>query len=72
MNQNLNNTLEEQLRLIICDQQNEINSLKSTIKILKTSVKEEQEGKYRAYVKYAKLKTKRNKWQTQNKYTELS
>lgn len=72
MNQNLNNTLEEQLRLIICDQQNEINSLKSTIKILKTSVKEEQEAKYRAYVKYAKLKTKRKKWQTQNKYTELS
>ena len=70
MNQNLNNTLEEQLRTIICDQQNEINSLISTINVLKTSVKEEQAAKYVAYVKYAKLKTKRKKWQTQNKYTE--
>ena len=51
MNQNLNNTLEEQLRLIICEQQNEINSLKSTIKVLKTSVKEEQEAKIEAIAK---------------------
>ena len=56
MNQNLNNTLEEQLRLIICDQQTEIKGLRASISVLEQSVAEEQEAKYRAYIKYADLK----------------
>jgi hypothetical protein len=60
MNQNLNNTLEEQLRLIICDQQTEIKGLRASISVLKQSVAEEQEAKYRAYIKYADLKKEKN------------
>ena len=60
MNQNLNNTLEEQLRLIICDQQTEIKGLRASISILERSVAEEQEGKYRAYIQYVDLKKERN------------
>ena len=60
MNQNLNNTLEEQLRLIICDQQTEIKGLRASISVLEQSVAEEQEAKYRAYIKYADLKKERN------------
>ena len=53
MNQNLNNTLEEQLRLLICDQQTEIKGLRASISVLEQSVAEEQEAKYRASIKYA-------------------
>jgi hypothetical protein len=60
MNQNLNNTLEEQLRLIICDQQTEIKSLRASISVLEQSVAEEQEAKYRAYIKYVDLKKEKN------------
>jgi hypothetical protein len=60
MNQNLNNTLEEQLRLIICDQQTEIKGLRASISVLEQSVAEEQEAKYRAYIKYADLKKEKN------------
>ena len=60
MNQNLNNTLEEQLRLIICDQQNEIKGLRASISVLEQSVAEEQEAKHRAYIKYADLKKEKN------------
>ena len=60
MNQNLNNTLEEQLRLIICDQQTEIKGLRASISILEQSVAEEQEAKYRAYIQYVDLKKERN------------
>ena len=51
----LNDTLEEELRLVICDQLQTINALKSEIDMLKHSVKEEQDGKYRAYVKLSDL-----------------
>ena len=60
MNQNLNNTLEEQIRLIICDQQTEIKGLRASISVLEQSVAEEQEAKYRAYIKYADLKKEKN------------
>ena len=51
----LNDTLEEELRLVICDQLQTINALKSEIDMLKNSVKEEQDGKYRAYVKISDM-----------------
>ena len=55
-----NNTLEEQLREIVCDQQKELNGLRQSIIQLKNMVAEESEAKYRAYVKIADLqKTKR-------------
>ena len=50
-----NDTLEEQLREIICDQQKELNSLRASVTVLENSVAEEQEGKYRAYIKYVDL-----------------
>jgi len=64
-----NDTLEEQLREIICDQQKELNSLRASVTVLENSVAEEQEGKYRAYIKYVDLQ-KEIKWQTKNKYIE--
>lgn len=54
-NINLNNTLEEELRLELCDQLKLINSLKAEIDMLKRSVAEEQDQKYRAYVKISDL-----------------
>lgn len=51
----LNDTVEEELRLVICDQLQTINALRSEIDMLKNSVKEEMDGKYRAYVKLSDL-----------------
>ena len=56
----LNDTLEEEQRVIICNQQKEINSLKQNIKCLQQMVAEETEQKYRAYVKYADLQKELN------------
>jgi len=55
-----NDTLEEQLREIVCDQQKELKSLRASIELLKNSVAEEQEAKYRAYIKYADLQKEYN------------
>ena len=55
-----NDTLEEQLREIVCDQQKELTNLKGQVEILKRTVAEEQEAKYRAYVKYADLQREQN------------
>jgi hypothetical protein len=52
-NTSLNNTLEEELRLMLVQKNNECNLYREEIKILKRSVAEEQEGKYRAYIKTA-------------------
>lgn len=60
-NKTLNNTLEEELREIVCDQLKEINGLKTTIEMLKQTVKEEQDAKYRAYVKISDLQRELNK-----------
>ena len=57
----LNDTLEEQLRHMLVDKNNECNGLKAQIKMLKESVAQEQEAKYRAYVKIADLTQKINK-----------
>jgi hypothetical protein len=54
-NTSLNNTLEEQLRTMLVDKNNECQALKEEIKQLKMMVAEEQEGKYRAYIKFADL-----------------
>ena len=51
----LNNTLEEELRIELIEQLQLINSLKAEIDMLKHSVKEEQDAKYRAYVKISDL-----------------
>jgi chromosome segregation ATPase len=50
-----NNTLEEELRTMLVDKNNECNALKAEVTALKKSVAEEQEGKYRAYIKFADL-----------------
>lgn len=48
-----NDTLEEQLRELICDQLQEINGLKEENKMLKRLVAEETKAKYEAYKKLA-------------------
>jgi len=52
----LNNTLEEELRIMLVDKNNECAALKSHIKLLEQSVAEEQEQKYRLLVENADLK----------------
>lgn len=49
-------TLEEELRIMVADQLQTINGLHKEIELLKKLVAEEQEQKYRAYVKIADLK----------------
>jgi hypothetical protein len=61
-NKTLNNTLEEELREMVCDQLKDINGLKTTIKMLKQTVKEEQDAKYRAYVKISDLQRQLSKF----------
>ena len=56
-----NDTLEEQLRELVCDQQKELNGLRQNIIQLKNMVAEESEAKYRAYVKIADLQ-KARRW----------
>jgi hypothetical protein len=60
MNPTINDTLEEQLREMLCEQQKEIKQLKAEVSCLKRSVAEEQDAKYRAYVKYADLQQEKN------------
>ena len=50
-----NNTLEEELRIILCEQKKEINYLNQNILQLKRMVAEETEAKYRLYIKVADL-----------------
>ena len=50
-----NNTLEEELRIMLVEKNNECNSLKAEIDAHKKIVAEEQEGKYRAYIKFADI-----------------
>tara|TARA_R110002153_G_scaffold194803_2_gene348205 strand:- start:249 stop:440 length:192 start_codon:yes stop_codon:yes gene_type:complete len=52
----LNDTLEEQLRHMLVDKNNECNALRQRIEILEKTVAEEQEAKYRAYVQIADMK----------------
>ena len=54
-NTSLNNTLEEELRIMLVEKNEECNALKEHIKMLKQNIADEQEQKYRAYVKIADL-----------------
>ena len=61
VNKTLNNTLEEELRIQLVDQLKTINALRSEIDMLKETVREEQDQKYRAYVKISDLQRELNK-----------
>lgn len=50
-----NDTLEEELRVMLVDKNNECNALRAKVKILEAIVAEEQEAKYRAYIKIADM-----------------
>ena len=52
-----NNTLEEELRVMLVEKNNECNNLRSRIEMLEKSVAEEQEQKYRALVKASDLQS---------------
>jgi len=54
----LNDTLEEQLRVMLVEKQKECTGLRTEVERLKKMVAEEQEGKYRAYIKFADLQKK--------------
>ena len=51
----LNDTAEEQLRRMLVDKNNECNALRDTIKLLEKNIKDEQDMKYRAWVKISDL-----------------
>lgn len=52
----LNKTLEEELRIMLVEKNNENNNLRAHIKLLEKAVAEEQEQKYRLLVENADLK----------------
>lgn len=52
----LNKTLEEELRIMLVEKNNESNNLRAHIKLLEKAVAEEQEQKYRLLVENADLK----------------
>jgi len=54
-NQNvtLNNTLEEELRLMLVEKNNECAALRAENKLLKQNIASEQEQKYNAYKRLA-------------------
>ena len=60
----LNDTLEEELRLMVVSQKKQINTLQQNILQLKKMIAEESAEKYRAYTKYAELQ---EELQTQSK-----
>ena len=51
----LNDTLEEELRRLLVEKNNECQSLRNHIKLLEKNIKDEQDMKYRAYVKIQDL-----------------
>jgi|TARA_B000000565_G_C23734721_1_gene358616 chromosome segregation ATPase len=63
----LNNTAEEQLRVMLVEKNNECNALLDQIELLKRNIKEEQDGKYRAYVKISDLQNQIKLLKTQKK-----
>jgi len=52
----LNDTLEEQLRCMLVDKNNECANLRAKIKLLEENIAIEQEQKYRALVELADLR----------------
>ena len=63
----LNNTAEEQLRVMLVEKNNECNALLDQIELLKRNIKEEQDGKYLAYVKISDLQNQIKLLKTQKK-----
>mgnify|MGYP001285400210 CR=1 FL=1 len=55
VNTSLNNTLEEELRVMLVQANNSLIALKQENDFLRESVKEEQDGKYRAYIRVSDL-----------------
>lgn len=51
-----NNTLEEELRIMLVDKNNECNNLRAKVRVLEENIAIEQEQKYRALVEIADLK----------------
>ena len=49
----INDTLEEELRLMLVEKNNECNYLRARVKLLEETVAQEQEEKYRALVRAA-------------------
>ena len=60
-NKSINDTLEEELRVMLVEKNNECNALYQRIEILEKAVAEEQEQKYRALVRCADLKKELDK-----------
>ena len=67
MTNSLNNTLDEEQRVIICEQQKEINNLRQSIVHLRDMIAVENEAKYRAYVKIADLQQEKHDTDIRNK-----
>ena len=67
MTNSLNDTLEEEQRVIFCEQQKEINTLRQNIIQLRDMVAVENEAKYRAYVKIADLQQEKHDTDIRNK-----
>jgi len=61
INTSLNNTLEEELRVMLVEKNKENHRLRSHIEMLEKTVAEEQEAKYRAWVKLADCKKELDK-----------
>ncbi len=60
-NLSINNTLEEELRVMLVQKNNECNALLQQIKLLEKAVADEQEQKYRALVRVADLQQELNR-----------
>jgi|TARA_Y100000004_G_C8889700_1_gene401404 hypothetical protein len=58
----LNDTEEEKLRRMLIEAKQENNALLDHIELLKRNIKEEQDGKYRAYVKISDLQQELKKF----------
>jgi archaellum component FlaC len=58
-NQNvtLNNTLEEELRIIVCEQKKQIVELETLVTLLQRNIKDLEEQKYNAYKRLAEKNT---------------
>jgi archaellum component FlaC len=58
-NQNvtLNNTLEEELRIIVCEQKKQIVELETLVTLLQRNIKDLEEQKYNAYKRLAEKTT---------------
>ena len=59
----LNNTVEEELRRMLVQKNNECNALRDHIKLLERNIKDEQDMKYRAWVKISDLQKELKKFQ---------